>query len=112
MRGLYIHAHIVSQLLSAVEDRNRPLIWWWPWWGDALWILVWSAAGAMIGTYLRSPLVQVLGLGLTGFSLYGLCWLGLAQLGWLPLVPALVALGMAAVVIALFQYWHHHRWDS
>ncbi|MDJ0595762.1 MAG: CHASE2 domain-containing protein [Pleurocapsa sp. MO_226.B13] len=47
IRGLYVHAHVVSQIFSAVED-NRPLLWWLPWWGDALWICFWSFAGGVI----------------------------------------------------------------
>jgi CHASE2 domain-containing sensor protein len=40
-RGLEVHAHLVSQMLSAVQD-GRPLIWWLPQWGDALWVWAWS----------------------------------------------------------------------
>ena len=35
--GVIIHAHMVSQLLSAVLD-NRPLLWAWSKWSEALWI--------------------------------------------------------------------------
>ena len=40
IRGLHLHSHVVSQLVSAVED-NRPLVWWLPMWGDWLWIGFW-----------------------------------------------------------------------
>ena len=106
MRGLYIHAHVVSQLLSAVETRNRPLLWWWPVWADALWIWIWAACGAIVGAYLRMPLYQWLGLGLAVLSIYGLCWWGLTQAGWLPLIPAVLALGLTAGALALLRYWH------
>lgn len=92
MRGLYVHAHLVSQILSAVEDGNRPLLWWWPWWGDALWVLFWSTAGGAIVWRLRVPLQQGLGVSTCVFVLYGLCWFGLTKGGWLPLVPSVLAL--------------------
>lgn len=93
MRGLYVHAHLVSQILSAVEDGNRPLLWWWSWWGDALWVLFWSTAGGVIVWRLRIPLHRGLGVSSCVLVLYGLCWFGLTKGGWLPLIPPLLALG-------------------
>ena len=99
MRGLEIHAHMVSQTLSAVLDK-RPLIWWLSQWGDVLWVWVWSLTGGIVVCIVRwrsleqeqSPLRLVLALSFSVIVLYGLCWVFLLQGGWLPLVPAALAL--------------------
>lgn len=101
MRGLYVHAHLISQILSAVEDGNRPLLWWWPLWGDALWVVFWSTAGGMIIWRQKVWLHRGLGISICILVLYGICWVSLTLGGWLPLVPsalALVGTGLSIVV--------------
>jgi CHASE2 domain-containing sensor protein len=104
MRGLEVHAHIISQILSSVLD-DRPLIWWLPQWGDAIWVWVWSLAGGTLVYWARSPsvgtrlrLLLALITSITG--LYGLCWFFLLQGGWLPFVPALLALILTSSALA------------
>jgi CHASE2 domain-containing sensor protein len=105
-RGLEVHAHLVSQILSAVEDR-RPLIWWLPQWGDALWVWGWSLTGGILVWQVqsirkgKSMLRLVLTLSLCVAVLYGLCWVFLIQGGWLPFVPAALALVITGGAIAL-----------
>jgi CHASE2 domain-containing sensor protein len=99
MRGLEVHAHLVSQILSAVLDK-RPLIWWLPQWGDALWVWIWSLTGGIVvwmvrsrsQSKARSPLLLVLAICISVTVLYGLCWVFLLQGGWLSFVPAALAL--------------------
>lgn len=102
IRGLYVHAHVVSQILSAVED-NRPLFWWLPWWGDALWLYFWSLAGGVIVWRFSSPLTQSLAAGLCLMILYGSCWFLLLKGGWLPLVPSALALLVTGGVLVTFN---------
>lgn len=95
IRGIYVHAHLVSQLLTIAEDEenwHRPfLLWWWPWWGDGLWIWGWSLAGGY-GIYRwRQPRERLLALSGGTILLYGSCWLALFWGGWLPLVPSVIA---------------------
>jgi CHASE2 domain-containing sensor protein len=105
-RGLEVHAHLVSQILSAVEDR-RPLIWWLPQWGDALWVWGWSLTGGILVWQVQSigkgqsMLRLVLTLSLCVAVLYGLCWIFLIQGGWLPFVPAALALVITSGAIAI-----------
>ncbi len=106
MRGLEIHAHMVSQILGAVED-GRPLIWWLPQWGDAVWVWVWSLVGGVVVYQVRSHNLRntqlpqlVLGLSICVAVLYALCWFFLVQGGWLPLVPAALAIVLTGGAIA------------
>jgi CHASE2 domain-containing sensor protein len=113
MAGVWIHAHMTSQLMSAVLDR-RPLIWtlpyWKHWqWGDWLWISLWSGIGCLVVwpwgrisqlSYRRFLWIG-LSVGLASYSLYLICLVSIAQGGWLPIVPAMLALWVSAKTLTL-----------
>jgi len=91
MRGLHIHAHAASQLLSAVLD-GQPLIWTWSNPAEMAWIVAWGVTGGGIAWGVQSLKKRSLAIA-TGIVLlyggsYGLFLLG----GWVPLVPAVLAL--------------------
>ncbi|MGB3265934.1 MAG: CHASE2 domain-containing protein [Microcoleus sp.] len=96
MPGVWIQAHMVSQILSAVIDKRR-LLWVLPqWqgmqWGDA--IVVWLAAlaGGLLAWRGRSPLVLAAGGSLVIFVLYQAAIVMLSFGGWMPLIPSVMAL--------------------
>ncbi len=108
--GVFVHAHMVSQILSAVLD-GRPLLWVWTPWLELAWIGGWAGVGGLIaaGLYLgkvsstkRLPAL-VLAISLATGLLYGVCvvvFIGLG--GWLPFVPAVLTLvftGSAAFLL-------------
>ena len=97
--GVVIHAHMVSQILSAALD-NRPLLWVWSKWTEALWIYCWAVVGAMLACKSKSSLHLILTLGLTQAVLYFLCYSILIQGGWIPFIPSVFALivGSGSVV--------------
>lgn len=93
MRGIEIHAQVISEIISAVEDA-RPVIWWLPQIIDYLWILFWSGLGAIafnLSLSRRHKLIITTGIVLT---LNLLSCLSLYFGLWLPLLPALIALTM------------------
>jgi CHASE2 domain-containing sensor protein len=99
--GVFIHAQMTSQIISAVLDK-RPLLWWLPEWLEMIWIAVWSLLGvAMILVWqtLKSRIVANL-VSLT--ILFGCCWVTFSYGGWLPLVPS--ALGILATTGAISYY--------
>jgi len=103
IHGIHVHAHAISQLLSAAEGDRGATIWWWPQWGDALWVLGWAAASGALALCWRDTRWQVAGaIGLAGGQ-YAICWLVLTQGGWLPLVPGTLAGIGAASAIASYQ---------
>jgi len=87
MPGVEIHAHMISQMLSAVFD-HRPLIWWLPEPLELLWIALWASLGYSLNFWLKTPFsLFLVWLGAL-FCLYRICY-GIFLLGgWLPLVPA------------------------
>lgn len=111
MPGLWVHTHMVSQLVSAVLD-DRALIHtlpqWGLWqWGDMLWIFSWSGLAGYVSWAMKrrsikglpAPSLWLLSVGLGALLLYGTCWLAIVGGLWLPLVPsALASLGAAVSV--------------
>ena len=102
MRGLELHAHVISQLISAVED-NRPLIWWLPVWGDWLWIGFWSVTSGLVVWVGHNSIYRSVGIGSCVIILYGVCWLVLTQGGWLAFIPGLVAIAFTVTGIKIYQ---------
>ncbi len=100
LRGLHIHAHMISQMLSTVEDQRR-LMSWLPLWGDAVWILVWSFAGGVLFWRFSVFSKQSLSLGSAVLVLYGCCWFAFLQGFWIPLVPAAIALLLTSGTVAI-----------
>lgn len=104
MPGVYIQAQLASQLVSAVED-DRPLLQWWNLGLETLWIWVWGAVGGSILWRLFHP-THWLGAGVGAIVvLVGICYGALVAQGlWLPIVPAIIAMGLTAMVIAVLNY--------
>jgi CHASE2 domain-containing sensor protein len=100
--GVLVQAHMVSQLLSAVLDR-RPLLWVWPDWAEALWIVGWSVVGGILALGVRSRIQFLLSIGAVLVVLITMCWGGLLYGGWLPLVPSALVLVITGGIMFLTQ---------
>jgi CHASE2 domain-containing sensor protein len=99
IRGLFIHAHAISQILSAVED-NRTLIWWLPQWQDTIFVLLFSTTGGIIIWFWQNRIHQTIAVSSAAIILYIVCWFALTKGGWLPLIPSMLALlGTSGVVV-------------
>ncbi len=88
--GVFVQAHLVSQLLSAALD-GRSLLRVWPQWGEGLWIAGWSLIGGMLIWRVRRWADRAIALGVAMGSLTGICFMLLLQGGWVPWVPPLLA---------------------
>ncbi|AFY31839.1 CHASE2 domain-containing protein [Calothrix sp. PCC 7507] len=91
MRSLHIHSHVVSQLLSTAVD-HRPMLWWLPQWINILWVFCWALTGSAVVLRVKISLHQGLLLSVFSLSLYTTCWSIFSLGGWIPLVPAIIAL--------------------
>ncbi len=100
--GLFIQAHMVSQILSTVLD-NRPLIWVLPLWSEILWILGWSVIGGVLACQIYQPQRLVIATGLALGTLYGVCYLFILQGGWMPFIPSAIVLVLNEGGIALVK---------
>ncbi len=105
MPGVLVQAHMVSQILSAVQD-GQPLLRAWSLWVEVVWIWGWSLVGGVLARRWRSLRWLVLVVGVTCSVLYVVCFGLLISGAWVPFFPSLLALtatsGIAAgICIAL-----------
>lgn len=104
--GVEVHALLTSQLLSAALE-GRPLLNVWSDPVEWLWIVFWSAIGAIVGWISRSPRetalrVALLGVVLSG-SVYGLLLAG----WWIIIIPPLLALVGSAITSNGYLLWEN-----
>ncbi|QDL09257.1 transmembrane sensor domain-containing protein [Brasilonema octagenarum UFV-E1] len=113
--GVFLQAHMVSHILSAVLD-GRPLMWWWSQWLEALWVWGWSLVGGIISWRILQPLHIGLAIAIALLILFGICFGIFTQAGWIPLVPSTLALVSCAVVLKILASTHasnsKKRWNS
>lgn len=101
MHGVFVHAHAVSQILSAVLDQ-RPLIRSWSDVPKILWIWVWSLGSGLLAFYNRRLGLFILGLIGTIVVLWGISYgLFLTQGLWIPFVPTLTGAILTALGVRL-----------
>lgn len=103
MPGIFVQAQMVSQILSAVLDQ-RPLMWFWPQWGELLWIWGWSLLGGIVTCRFRSLLGLGLAVGIALGVLYGLCFGLLTQSGWVALIPPGLALIGTGGIVVIYRH--------
>ena len=105
MPGVWIHAHMTSQMISAVQDGRSP-IWVLPLWGDWLWILAWSVAIVHLVIFMaQKPLIYfILSLSIVIVMFHYICLFFLIKGGWLPYIPVVVVFLLAtAIIVVLFS---------
>jgi CHASE2 domain-containing sensor protein len=109
--GIYLEAHAVSQILSAVLDR-RSLIKVAAGWQDVVWILSWTVLGGLVLSNPRRWKFYVIDAGLL-FSLGGISfllfwWIGL----WVPLIPTAIAMLISQGMILFYTQKQQYRLGS
>jgi len=87
--GIFIQAHMISQLISAVLDQ-RPLLWFMPWWVDFFWILTGCLIAILLDKIgiLRLEFIAVIILCVN----FALAYLLFIQGVIIPLFPLIIAL--------------------
>lgn len=98
--GVFIQAQLLSQLISAVEDGRKPItVWVWP--AEFFWIWGWAVIGGVI-VWRCSSRIWLLGLQGAALGALGmLCFYGLTQSAWVPLVPTAMGFMITSGSIAL-----------
>lgn len=90
--GLMLHAQMVSQIISAVEDK-RPLLWFLPLWADAIWVWACCLLGGIFIWRLEILLHRGLAVVFLLIIISGTCFSFLLINGLLlPLVPSVIGL--------------------
>lgn len=96
--GVFVQAHMISQIISAVLNR-RPLLWWCSTWMEVLWVWAWSILGGIIAWRIHQPLYLGLSIFIAILALFSICFGIFIQAGWIPLVPSALGLMFSAVVL-------------
>ncbi|OUL24583.1 sensor protein Chase2 [Nostoc sp. RF31YmG] len=100
--GVILQAQMLSQLLSAALD-GRPLLWSWSISSEVIWIWLWSFFGCLLAWYIKRVDYLILITTIAFVVLYGSCLIILILFsGWIPPVPAALALGCGAVTVVVF----------
>ena len=104
--GVVIHAHMTSQLLSAVQD-GRSLFWTWSQPIESVWLWGWAIASGLTISLIsnrttKQPLFHTI---LVMISLCGgdclFCYYCFLHGGWVPLVPTVIAICVTVLVVSL-----------
>ena len=69
IRGIELHAQMISQVISAVEDE-RTVLQFWPLWADVLWVGGWALLGSVVAWRCRSVLICTFISGAAGLTLF------------------------------------------
>ncbi|MBW4613870.1 MAG: CHASE2 domain-containing protein [Desmonostoc vinosum HA7617-LM4] len=101
--GVLVHAHMVSQILSAVLNQ-RALIRVWSVWIEIIWILGWSMLGGVLAWRWRSLPWLALSVSVTSSVLYLACFALLVGGVWVPFVPSALSLAMAVGLMSIYNF--------
>lgn len=98
MRGVFVQAQMVSQIISAALD-GRPLLRVLPWWGDIFYIWLCCLAGSTLVVVISQKVVRrdrkiifvLTSIGVIFVISYGICLFILINGYWLPFLPSTIA---------------------
>lgn len=106
--GVFLHAQMLSQILSAVlDDRPRPLIGWWSIRAETLWVSVWAFLGTIAGFWInninRKRLYLILAVSLAiGAQFIFSLFMFVEAFKWIPLFPAVLVFLVTVLPVAYF----------
>ncbi|MGD1912074.1 MAG: CHASE2 domain-containing protein [Rivularia sp. (in: cyanobacteria)] len=101
MSGVTINANIVSQILSAaLEDKPMLKVWWEP--IEWLWILSWCGMGAVLSWRWKSVYIVFVTIIIAATGLIGVAYLVLNIGWWIPVIPPILGLVIAAITLPIF----------
>ena len=105
--GVEFHAHVVSQIVSAVLGR-RPVFKTWPQAWEYLWIVAWG----VLAIYLRltqSPLKNLVCVAVASLGLVGIGYAFIIGGWWIPVAPALLVLVITGAILILSVFYQYDQ---
>jgi len=111
MSGVIVHAQIISQLLDIAEGRPAQYRFL-PTWAELIWLLVWATTTSLLTWKIRNPGTLVAASFTFVLALFGLSWLALAELIWLPIFEPLLAIIVAGGLVIAQKSIYRSTYDS
>ncbi len=109
--GVFVHAQMVSQIIGTVLD-GRSLFWYWAEPVEMLWIWGWALIGGILAWHFRHPLALGSALSVAGVGLF-ITYLGVfTNAGWIPFVPAAIALVVTGAGVVVYRLLYDNFHDS
>jgi diguanylate cyclase (GGDEF)-like protein len=109
MAGVSIHGVMVSQLLRGVLDEQG-LLWFWPQWGEFLWLLGWSLVGGCLVWRFNHPISLGVAIIVSITGIWVFCYIIFQFGGWIPSVPPILGLFLTGGVVlarkAIYRSYH------
>lgn len=102
--GVFLHAQMVSQLISAALGE-RPLLGVWSWWADGLWICGWSFVGGLIVWRIWGAVPVGVAITVAIAILSGSCFLLFVGGNWVPFVPSLLTLASSSGILICYSLY-------
>jgi CHASE2 domain-containing sensor protein len=102
--GVEFHAHVTSQIVSAVLDK-RPVFKTWSQGWEYLWIVAWGVLAIYLGRLTQSPLKNLVYVAAASLGLVGISYAFIVGGWWIPVAPALLVLVInGAILNTFYQY--------
>ena len=98
MPGIYVHAHMISQLLSAVLDK-RPMIKVFSQPLEMLFIFIFTFLGGILAFYIKKIQIKyiITIFVVLAFVLCAICYVSFLQAIWIPLIPPLLSISISII---------------
>jgi diguanylate cyclase (GGDEF)-like protein len=111
MSGVVIHAQIISQLLGAASGE-QVLYRFWTQWQESLWLLGWTLIAGIGFWYIKRPIFALGSGGVLILMLWGIGWLSLNHLVWLPIAEPTVGILVTGGLVILQKLLYHNTHDT
>jgi CHASE2 domain-containing sensor protein len=102
--GVEFHAHVTSQIVSAVLD-GRPVLKTWFQGGEYLWIISWGFLAIYLGRLTQSPWKSFLNIALASLVLVSISYAFILKGWWIPVIPALLILVINGQFLDIFYQY-------
>jgi adenylate cyclase len=100
--GIAVHGHAVNRLLRAALEAVQPLAYWRAW-QEWAWLLLWCAAGALLGWMSHHPGRYLLAAAGGAGLLFTLAAFAFAARLWIPVVPPLLGWLSSSALLTSYQ---------
>lgn len=110
MAGVTIHGYMISQILQVIL-AGESLFWFWPIWGEVLWLWLWSFLGGILVVKLDRPLSLGLLIAISTIALWSICFVLFGHKGWIPLIPPALGLFLTGGIVLAYKVLYGLSYD-